>query len=180
MAVPSSNLGDFLLTHWAKSVLLFPKMKQPVFSLERCLHANVQTLFKVGFPCWIIGVCLCFDFGVSLDGHVLSLCQVDLLAVDFSVEDPIVSSTGLEVFLRDPLVRLLWVSPSHPLPQPSIDRVVYRTKHICADDVLMILSPSDNDGVEHQDQPSRRECLVLLNDFPDLLQVGVHILLRWF
>src|SRR6266568_7816624 len=152
MAVPSGDLGDFLLTHWTQSVLLFPEMEQPVFSLERCLHANIETLLKVGLPCWIVGVGLCFDFGVSFDRHVFGLCRVDLLTVDFSVEDPIVSSTGLEVFLRDPLVGLLWVSSSHPLPQPSIDRVVYRTEHICTDDMLMVLSPSDNDGIEHQDQ----------------------------
>jgi len=61
-----------------------------------------------------------------------------------------------------------------------MDRVVYRTEHICADYVLMILSPSSNDGIKHQDQPPGRERLVLLNDVPDLFQVGMHILLRWF
>jgi len=72
------------------------------------------------------------------------------------------------------------MSSSHPLPQSSIDRVVYGTKHVCANDVLMVLSPSSNDGVEHQDQPSSRERLVLLDEVPDLFQMSMHILLCWF
>ena len=110
--------------------MLFPEKEQPAFSFQGACHVNVEALFIVGFPCWIIWVRLCFDFGVSLDGHVGCLCQVDLLAVYFSVEDPVVSSTGLEVFLRDPSVGFLWVSSSHPLPQSSIDRVVYIMKHV--------------------------------------------------
>jgi len=180
MTVPACDFRDFLLTHWAESVLLFPEMEQPAFSFEGVCYVNVETFFIIDFPCWIIGVRLCFDFGVSLDWHVCGLCEVDFLAVFFSVEDPIVSSTGLEVFLRDPLVGLLWMSSSHPLPQFSIDRVVYKTKHICADDVLMVPSPSSNDRVEHQDQPCSRERLVLFDDVPDLFQVSMHILSCWF
>lgn len=168
MAVPSCDLGNFLLTHWAESVLLFPEMEQPLFSFQGVRYLNVEAFFIVGFPCWIIGVGLRFDFGVSLDRHVCCLGQVDLLAVYFSVEDPVISSTRFEVFLRDPFVGLLWVSSSHPLSQSSIDRVVYVTEHICADNVLMVLCPSPNDGVEHQNQPSSGECLVLFDNGPDL------------
>ena len=180
MAMPSCDLCDFLLTHWAESVLLFPEMEKPAFSFQGVCHVSVETLFIVGFPCWIIRISLCFDFGVSLDWHVCCLCQVDFLAIFFSVEDPVVSSTGFEVFLPDPFVGFLWVSSSHPLPQSSIDRVVYRTKHICTDHMLMVLSPSDNDGVEYEDQPPSGERLVHLNDVPDLFQVSMHMLLCWF
>ena len=46
--------------------------------------------------------------------------------------------------------------------------------------VSVVLHPSSNDGIKYQDQPPGRERLVLLNDVPDLFQVGMHILLRWF
>ena len=180
MAMPSRDCGDFLLTPWAESVLLFPEMEKPAFSFESVCHVNVETFFIVGFPFWIIGIGLCFDFGVSFDWHAGRLCEVIFPSLLLSVEDPVLPFVGLEVFLRDPPVGFLWVSSSHPLPQSSIDRVVYGTEHICADYVLMIVSPSSNDGIEHQDQPPGRERLVLLNDVPDLFQVGMHILVRWF
>lgn len=178
--MPSCDLCDFLLTRWAASVLLFPEMEKPAFSFQSVCHVSVEALFIVGFPCWIIGVRLCFDFGVSHDGHVCCLRQVDLLAVYLSVEDPVVSSTGLEVFLRDPSVGFLWVSSSHPLSQSSIDRVVSSMKNICADNMAMILCPSDNNRIEQQNESTSRERLVLLDDLPDLFQVGMHILSRWF
>jgi hypothetical protein len=180
MAVPSCDLRDFLLTHWAKSVLLFPEMDEPTFSFQGVYDVNVETFFIVGFPFWIIGIGLCFDFGVSFDWHAGRLCEVVNLAILFSIEDPIVSPTGLEVFLRDPSVGFLWVSSFHPLPQSSIDRVVYIVKNVCADDMLMILRPSSNNRIEHQDQSPSRERLVLLDEVPDFFQVSVHILSRWF
>ena len=51
-------------------------------------------------------------------------------------------------------------------------------ENICADNVAMILCPTTNDGIEQQDQSSRRQRLVLLDDLPQLFQVGMHILFR--
>jgi len=104
MAVPSCDLRDFLLTHRAASVLLFPEMDEPAFSFQGICYVNVETFFIIGFPGWIIRVGLCFDFGVSFDGHAGSLCQVILLSALLSVEDPVLPFMGLEVFLRDPLL----------------------------------------------------------------------------
>ena len=156
MAMPSRDCGDFLLTHWAESALLFPEMKKPAFSFERVCHVNVETFFIVAFPFRVIGVGLAFDFCVSLNEHAGSLREIVFLLLHLSVEDPIVSSYGLEVFLRDPCVGFLWVSSSHPLSESSIDRVVYIMKDVCADDVLMILRPTSNDRIEQQDQSSRQ------------------------
>ncbi len=47
MAVPVGELGDFLLTRWAESVLLVPEMDEPAFPFERVCHVNVETLFIV-------------------------------------------------------------------------------------------------------------------------------------
>ncbi len=178
--MPSCDFRDFLLTHRAESVLLFPQMDEPVFPFQGVCYVNVETFFIVRFPFWVIGIGLCFDFSVSFDWYAGGLCQVVDLTILFSREDPIVSTRGLEVFLRDPVVGFLWVSSFHPLSQSSIDRVVYSMKNVCAHDVLMILCPSSNDRIEHQDQSASRERLVLLDDVPDLFQVSMHILSRWF
>ena len=114
MAMPASDLRDFLLTYWTASVLLFPEMDKPAFSFQGVCYVNVETFFVVGFPFWIIGVGLRFDFGVSFDKHARCLRQVDLLAAFFSVKDPILPFVGLEVFLRDPFVGFLGVSSPHP------------------------------------------------------------------
>jgi len=180
MAVPSRYPGDFLLTDRTESVLLFPEMAKPAFPLERVCHVNVETFFIVVLPLRIIGVGLAFDFGVSLNGHAPCLCEEVFLTLHFSIKDPIVPFDGLEVFLRDPGIGFLGVSSFHPPSQCSIDRVVYVMKHVCADDVAMILCPPPNDGIEHQDQSARRQRVVLLDDVPELFQVSKHILLRWF
>ena len=180
VTVPAGNLGDFLLTHWAESVLLFPEMNEPAFPFQGLCYVNVQAFFIVALPFGVIGVGLAFDFGVSLNWHTGRFREIVFLPILLSIEDPVVSSNGLEVFLRRPLVRFLWVSSFHPLSQSSIDRVVYVLEHICADNVAMILRPPTNDGIEQQDQSSRRQRLVLLDDLPQLFQVGMHILLRWF
>ncbi len=180
MAVPAGDLRDFLLTHWTASVLLFPEMAKPAFPFERVCHVNVETFFIVALPFRIIGVGLAFDFGVSFNGHARRLCEEVFLTFHFSMKDPIVPFDGLEVFLRNPSVGFLWVPSFHPPSQCSIDRVVYVVKHVCADDMLMILGPSSDDRIEHQDQSARRERVVLLDDIPNLFQMSMHTLLRWF
>src|SRR5579864_3831313 len=90
MAVPACDFRDFLLTHWAESVLLFPEMAKPAFPFERVCHVNVETFFIVALPLRIIGVGLAFDFRVSLNGHARRLCEEVLLTFHFSIKDPIV------------------------------------------------------------------------------------------
>src|SRR6266700_7211647 len=150
MAVPAGDLGDFLPTHWAESVLLFPEMAKPVFPFECVCHVNVETLFIVALPCRVIGVGLAFDFRVSLNGHAGCLCEEVFLTFHFSIKDPIVPLDGLEVFLLHPGVGFLWVSSFHPPSQCSIDRVVYVMEHVCADAGLLILCSPTNDGIENQ------------------------------
>ena len=142
VTVPTGNLRDFLVAHWAESVLLFPEMNEPAFPFEGLYNVNVQTFFIVGFPLWVIGVGLAFDFSVSLNWHTRRFREMVFLPILLSVEDPVVSCNSLEVFLRHPLIRFLWVSPFHPLSESSIDRVVYVMEHICADNVAMILRPT--------------------------------------
>ena len=125
MAMPSCYLGDFLLTHRAESVLLFPEVAEPSFSFQGLCHVSVQALFIVEFPFWVVGIGLTFDFRVSFDRHVSRIREVIFLPVLLSVEDPVVPFVDLKVFLRDPLVGFVRVSSSHPLPESSIDRVVY-------------------------------------------------------
>src|SRR2546429_415464 len=156
MAMPSCYLGDFLLAYWAESVLLFPEMDKPALSFQGVYYVNVQTLFIVSFPFRVVGVGLALDFRMSFDWHVGCIREVVFLPILLPVEDPVLPFLGLEVFLRDPLVGFLWVSSFHPLSQSSIDGIVYVSEYICANHMLMILCPSSNDWIEHQDQSSSR------------------------
>lgn len=180
MAVPASDLRDFLLTYWAESVLLFPETAEPMFPFEGVYDVGVETFFIVGFPCRIVGIGLGFDFRVPFDWDASRVCQVVRLTIHLSEEDPLVSPHSREVFLRDPAVGFLGVSSFHPLSESSVDCVVYIPKNVSADDMLVILRPSSNNWIEHENQPSSRERLVLLDDVPDLFQMGMHILLCWF
>jgi hypothetical protein len=46
--------------------------------------------------------------------------------------------------------------------------------------MLMVLCPTSTDWIEQEYEPSGRQRLVLLDDFPDLFEVGMHILVCWF
>jgi len=151
-----------------------------MFSFEGVYHVSVKTFFIVGFPCRVVGIGLCFDFRVPFDRHAGCIGQVVHLAIHLSEEDPLVSLNRREVFFHDPTVGFLGVPSFHPLSQSSIDCVVYIPKNVSADDMLMILCPSSNNWIEHQNQPSSRERLVFLDEVPDLFQMRMHILLRWF
>src|ERR1700730_4352249 len=103
MAVPSANLGDFLVAHWAESSLFLPQMQESPFACQVALCFHVQTLFKVRFPGWIEWVGCSLDGSVPLDFHIDGSSEVDgprvfFLAFDFSCEDPVVVSFRGEGF----------------------------------------------------------------------------------
>jgi hypothetical protein len=125
MAVPSGDLGDLLIADRAESSLLFPESKQPAFSLERCLHANIETLLKVAFPCWVVWVGCSLDFDVSCNRHAVGSREVPCLLTLRSEKHPVIASAGLEVFLRFPCVRFMGVSSVDPSLERVIDRLIY-------------------------------------------------------
>src|SRR5258708_35637204 len=122
MARPPCDAGDFLLTHRAESVLLFPEMDEPAFSLQGICNVSVQALFIVGFPFWIVGVSLAFDLCMPFDRHTGRICEVVFLPILLSVEDPVLLFVVLEVLLRDPFIGFVCVSSFRPPPDPSVAR----------------------------------------------------------
>ena len=148
MAMPSCDLGDLLMTDWAQTALFFPKMDEPLPPLEGVYYLHVQTFFIVALPLWVVRVGLSTDFDVSFDGHLCGVCEIMRLLFCGSIEHPIVSSDGGEVFLRHPCISFSWVSSFHPMAHYPIDRVVYGLEGFFAHDVLMIERPSPNDGVQ--------------------------------
>ena len=154
--MPSRNFGDFLLAHWAESVLFFPKVDEPSFPFEGAYHVDVKTFFIVAFPFWVVGVGFSSNFHMPFDGDVSRCSQMVFPAVHLCIEDPIISCDGLEVFLRDPCVRFLWMSSFDPPSYSLIDGVVYGIEDFLTHDVLVILCPSANDWVEEPNEfPSR-------------------------
>src|SRR6266568_4822865 len=121
MAVPSADLGNLLVADRAESSLLLPEREQPAFSFERCLHANIETLLKVAFPYWIVGVSFSPDFDVSCDRHGVGSGEMPGLLALLSEKYPVVASAGLEVFLRLPCFRFTRVSSVDPSFEGLID-----------------------------------------------------------
>jgi hypothetical protein len=179
MAVPPRNLGDLLGTNWTESVLLFPEGEQPAFPLESRCYVNVETLFKVAFPCRIIGIGLCPDFHVSDDRHAIRVGQVPWVLVHHSREDPVVSSDGGEVFLHHPGLGFPGVSSPGPSSDSLIDHFIDGTEDVLAHDMPVVVDPSSNDWVEFHYQFSGRDGFIGLHNPPDLLKECFHILLGW-
>src|SRR6266487_2709812 len=168
MAVPSRDLGDPLVTNWAETALFFPKMDQPLFSFEGVYHLHVQAFFIVVFPLRIVRIGLSTDLGVSFNWHMGGICKIMRLFFSVSVEHPIVSSDGFEVFLRNPFIGFSWMSSFYPLSHRMIDCIVYHFERFFAHYMLMIGRPSPDDGVELHNQVSCAERAVSLQDVPYL------------
>src|SRR6266496_2144153 len=152
MAVPSRNLGDLLVTNWAEPILLFPEIDEPLFPLVGIHHLHVQALFIVGFPRGIVWISFSTDFRVSFDGNPCGVCEILEVFFDGSVEHPVISSHGGEVFLRDPCIGFSRMSPFGPLSYHTMNSVVYCSEGVFAHNVLVIERPSTNDGVKFHDQ----------------------------
>ena len=70
MAMPSRNLGDFLVAHWADSVLFLPEMRELSFPGQVLFHFHVETFFKVCFPGWVKWVGCSLNEDMPLDFHI--------------------------------------------------------------------------------------------------------------
>src|SRR6266568_8804393 len=70
MAMPSGNLGDFPVAHWAESLLFLPQMQESSFSRQVPFCFHVKTFFKVRFPGWIEWIGCALDGNVPLDFHI--------------------------------------------------------------------------------------------------------------
>lgn len=130
MAVPSCELRNLAATKRAEAALVFPEMKQCPFAFQVVYHLYVKPFFKVRFPFRIIGIGFTPNFDMPFNRNTARLYEADwlqypLTSKDFSCEHPILPSGGLEVFLLDPGVRLVWVSSFRPLPERLKDRMIH-------------------------------------------------------
>ncbi len=120
MAMPSGQLGDRLMTDWAKALLLFPQVQQRPASAEILGHFHTQARFEVDFPLRVIGIGLPFDFDMPLDRRVGQSDQLMILRVPFllggAMKDPVVALDGFEVFFFDPSFGLVGMPPFCPSP----------------------------------------------------------------
>ena len=178
--MPSGDLGDLLMTDWAQTVLFLPKMDEPLLAFEGVYHLHVEAFFIVALPLRVVRVGLSTDFDVSFDGHMSGVCEIMRLLFCGSIEHPIVSSDGGEVFLRPPCSSFSWMSSFHPVAHHPIDRVVYGLEGVFAHHVLMIECPSPDDGVKLHDQLSSTESFVRLHDVAYLFEEGLHVFLGRF
>ena len=152
MAVPSTDLGDLLVADWAESSLLFPEREQPAFSLERCLHANIESLLKVAFPCEVVWIGLSPNLDMSNNRHGVGSGEMPGVLPLRSEKYPIIASAGFEVFLRLPCFGFMGMSSVNPSLEGLIDRLIYRAKDFLTHDMSVIVRPTPDDRIEFRDQ----------------------------
>ena len=167
--MPSSDLGDLLVTDWAETALFFPKIDEPLFPLVGVYHLDVEAFFVVGFSLRIIRIGLSTDLDVSFDRNMCGVCEIMGFLFNGSGKHPIVFSDGFEVFLRSPCIGFSWVSSSGPLSHETVNSVIYSVEGGFAYDVSVIACPSPDDGIELHDQFSSTESFICLHDVPYLL-----------
>ena len=172
VVVPPCELGDLLLTDWTESFLLFPEGDQLPFPLEIVYHLDAEAFFKVRFPSGIVGVCFSLDFHMSLDRNVSRVKEIILYETFFgrddSVEDPILPIDGFKVSFLNPLFGLVGVSPFRPSPQGLEDCMADSGERNFTDDVLVIVCPSPNKGVQLDNQIACCRLFVGLDECPYL------------
>ena len=122
MALPAGQLGETLVADGAEAVLLLPQAKDLPLSLQLLSHTDAQSGFKVRLPFRIIRISLAFDFRVPSNRHTGGTEQAHVLVRpsgtrDVTTEHPVVPVLGSEVFLLDPAMGFVRVSPPCPLPR---------------------------------------------------------------
>ena len=75
---------------------------------------------------------------------------------------------------------LIGVSSFRPLPQGAIKGIIYTGEGCLADDMPVVVHPTPNLRVEQGDQFIGSRLLVSLDDFPDVAQKRLQVLLRRF
>ena len=172
VVVPPCELGDLLLTDRTETFLLFPEGDQLPFPLEIVYHLDAEAFFKVLFPSGIVGVGFSLDFHMSLDRDICRVKEIifdeAFFGCDGSVEDPILSIDGFKVSLFHPLFGLVGVSPFRPPPQGTEDGMADSGEGDFTHDVLVIVCPSPNDGVQLGNEIPYRRLFVGLDECPYL------------
>src|SRR5258708_25324412 len=91
------------------------------------------SLFEVGVPCRIKGICLPFDLDVPSDGYFG--CATEgvphrrLRPLFMTKEDPIVTADRGEVFVLHPSAVFFWVPSFFPSPPPPLYCPVHPSKN---------------------------------------------------
>src|SRR5258708_26192858 len=151
VVVPSCELGDLLLTDRTEPFLFFPEGDQLPFPLEVVYHLDAEAFFKVLFPGGIVGVCLSFDFHMSLDRDICrgeeTIFYVAFFCSKESYAHPFLPVAGFEVAFFNPLLVLAGLPPFRPSPQGLGDGMADSCNVAFAYDVLVIVRPSPEERV---------------------------------
>src|SRR2546421_3414194 len=161
MTMPSGNLRDSLVAHWAFAVLFLPQMQELSLSGQVLLCFHVETFFKVCFPSRVEWVGCSLNRSMPLDFHSVRSSQMNKLGVslfilDFSCEHPVIRALCPEVFLLHPGCAFSWMSPSGPPPHLFKDSIVHGVEGFATGTKPMVVGPSPYYRIELYNQlPSR-------------------------
>src|SRR3954451_3998464 len=93
------------------------------------------------------------------------------------MKDPPLSATGADVLGDDPVFGLAGMPSDDPPAHGLVNGTVDGGKDLLADHMSVIARPAPDHGIEHADQLSDRDLLVVFDDCSNLLQKGLHVLL---
>ena len=162
--VPRAEFRDVLLADRADPLLFFPQIQQFPPTLERLLHFDAQPSLKVRLPRRVEGVGCSFHFDMTTNRNPAGAKQDEILAVYFTVKDPMPTADGAVIALFDPSAAFVWVSAFRPSPKRLKDGVVYGSKGVFTRAVLVVMRPATNDRVEQLDQPPSAGLSVAFDD----------------
>lgn len=184
MAVPSSNLGDLLITNRTEAVLFLPKVTEPSSSFESGLHLYIEAFLEVCFPLRVVGVGFCADFRVPLNVDRRSRQQSDdfhlsLLALEDTSENPTLWSVIRKVCVFHPSVWFVSMSSACPFPDGLEDSMINSMEGCRTHHMAMLERPPTDLWVKFGYQFSCGQVAAFFDTFPDLPKKGLHVLLRW-
>src|SRR5450631_2747742 len=107
-------------------------MREPSFPFEGAFHVNVETFFIVAFPFRVVWIGFPLNLHMPFDRDGSGIHEVVFSPIDFSVEHPVVSANGREVFLLNPRFGFFWMSSFGPPSQHLVDGVIHGVKDFLA------------------------------------------------
>ena len=157
VVMPTCYLCHWLVTDRADAALFLPQVRQPTSSSQGLLHLYAEALFKIEFPCRVVGVAcplyLCCTGLLVWEAGTAGFGGFSVLVFCRSKEAPVLVSDSSKVAVLHPSLPFRRMSPPCPSPQGLEDGRIDMDKGFFGCRVSVKVCPSPYFGIECRDQP---------------------------